>query len=100
MAMLTDSELLALELPVIRNKVTVWDWSKHDYNDALDLPEGRYYADFGFAVEQSISLESLAQVIDELKEKGILITAKTQAAILVNAQQNGLLDNWARLSLY
>ena len=100
LSQLSDAELLSLELPVVKQKVTVWDSSKHDYNDALDLPEGRYYADFGFNVEQSVSLESLAKVIDELKEKGIVITARTQAAILVNAQLNGLLQDWARIRMF
>jgi hypothetical protein len=100
MSQMSDAELLSLELPVIRQKVTVWDSSKHDYNDALDLPKGRFYADFGFNVEQSVSLDSLAKVIDELKEKGVVITARSQAAILVNAQLNGLLQDWARLGMF
>lgn len=38
MALLTDSELLALELPVIRNKVTVWDSARHGCVEADQLP--------------------------------------------------------------
>jgi hypothetical protein len=99
MSQLSDPELLSLQLPVLKQKVTVWDSSKHDYNDALDLPKGRLYADFGFFVEQSVCLDTLAKVINQLKERDIAITATTQAGILVNAQQNGLLENWAKLSL-
>lgn len=99
MSELTDSELLSLELPVVKQKVTVWDSTKHGFDEALELPQGSYCADFGFLVEQSVSLGDLDETITELKQKNIAITATTQAAILVKAQQNGLLDNWAKLSL-
>ena len=98
MSELSDAELLSLELPVVKQKV---DSSKHDYNDALDLPRGRFCADFGIMkAEQSVSLDSLYKVINELKEKKIVITARTQAAILVNAQLNGLLQDWAKIAMF
>ena len=100
LSQLSDAELVSLELPIVKQKVTVWDSSKHDYNDALDLPEGRFYADFGIKVEQSVSPETLNETINELKEKGIVIIARTQAAILVNAQINGLLQDWSKLGMF
>jgi hypothetical protein len=85
MAMLTDAELLALELPVIRNKVTVWDSSKHDYNDALDLPEGgSLYKLYGFGwVEGSVNSIDLTNSVAELKKNsnGSSWQATSQAEI-------------------
>lgn len=96
LASMTDSELAAAK---ITTKATVWNSLEHDYNDAFYLPKGRFYADIGFKVEQSVSLETLNKVIDDLKQKRIAITARTQAAILVNAQQAGLLQDWGKLGM-
>lgn len=77
--------------------MAVWNSLKNTAEDALSLPEGSFAADFGFLVEQSVNPETILTTVTELKEKQIEIIAASQSGILVKAQENGLLSNWARL---
>lgn len=77
-----------------------WNSLTNTVDDALNLPKGRFAADFGFHVEQSVNLEDLLSVVSELKEKQINITTATQSGILVKAQEQGLLSDWAKLSTF
>ena len=84
MSQLSDAELLSLELPVFRQKVTVWNSSKHDYNDALDLPEGTLVVGF-FQVD--VKPETLHDAVAHLKvnSNGSSWQARTQAEIIKKA---------------
>ncbi len=76
---------------------TVWNSLKNTVDEALALPKGRFAADFGFWVEQSVSPDKVLDVVTELQEKQISITAVSQAGILVKAQENGLLGEWGKI---
>jgi len=84
MSQLSDAELLQLELPVVKQKVTVWDSSKHDYKDALDLPEGTIVVGF-FQVD--VKPETLHDAVAHLKvnSNGSSWQARTQAEIIKKA---------------
>lgn len=84
MSALTDPELLNLELPVVRNRVTVWNSSKHDYDDALDLPEGCLLSGI-FQVD--VNLSTLKDAVEYLQQNpnGSFWEATTQAEIIRKA---------------
>ena len=84
MSQLSDAELLSLELPVFKQKVTVWDSTKHEYNDALDLPEGTLVVGF-FQVD--VKPETLHDAVVHLKvnSNGSSWQARTQAEIIKKA---------------
>jgi hypothetical protein len=47
----------------------------------LALPKGRFAANVGFWVEQSVDPETVLDVVTELQEKKIDLTVATQAGI-------------------
>lgn len=85
MSELTDAELLALELPVLKQKVTVWDSAKHGLPEALELPEGILYNQE--KIELSINPLTLGKAINYLilNPNGSSWQATTQAEIIRKA---------------
>jgi hypothetical protein len=79
--------------------MAVWNSLKNTVDEALRLPEGSFAADFGFLVEQSVSPDTVLEVVTELQEKQIDITVASQSGILVKAKEKGLLESWTRLVL-
>ena len=68
--------------------------------DALTLPEGRYCADFGIRIEQSVAPDRVIEAAQAIKNAGVQVTVATQAAILVKAQELGVaFTDWAPLKL-
>ena len=88
MSELTDAELLALELPVLKQKVTVWDSAKHGLPEALELPEGILYNQE--KIELSINPLTLGKAINYLilNPNGSSWQAVTQAEIIRKAFPN------------
>lgn len=85
MALLSDAELLSLELPVVKQKVTVWDSSKHGLEEALQLSEGSLYNQE--KIELSINPLTLGKAINYLilNPNGSSWKAVTQAEIIRKA---------------
>ena len=67
---------------------------------ALELPTGSYYANFGFLVLQSVKPEHVLEAAAAIKESGLEITVASQAGLIVKAQENELaFESWAELKL-
>lgn len=76
-------------------------WTQNNtVEEALSLPEGRYCADFGFKVEQSVEPDHVLLAAQAIIDNKIQCTVASQAAIIVKAKQAGVaFDSWAELSL-
>ena len=62
------------------------------------LPVGRYAADFGFLVEQSVNPENVLIAAQALLNSKQEFVVASQAGLLVKAQQMGLaFEDWAPL---
>ena len=73
----------------------VWNQS-NSVEEAFELPEGRYGADFGFVVEQSISPHHVLEAATAIKESGKACTVASQAQLIVKAQEMGVaFTDWA-----
>jgi hypothetical protein len=76
-------------------------WTQNNtVEEALSLPKGRYCADFGFRVEQSVEPDHVLLAAQALIDGNIQVTVASQAAIIVKAKQAGVaFENWAELSM-
>ena len=76
-------------------------WEKGDsLSQALDLPVGRYYADFGFLVEQSVEPHQLQEAVEAVNKSDQDGSFVSQSQTLVFAQEKGLaFDSWAPIRL-
>ena len=72
-------------------------WTQNDSIEAaLNLPEGRYAADFGFLVQQSVSPDNVIEAAQAFKESGKEVMVASQSALLVKAQEEGIaFQDWA-----
>lgn len=74
----------------------VWDSKINNAAQSLELPEGRYAADFGFLVEQSVNPDYVLGAAQSIIESGESVTVASQAKLMVLAQEKGLaFTDWA-----
>lgn len=72
-------------------------------DDALSLPLGRYCANFGFWVDQSVEPQHVQHAVDAINEnvEHGAMTFVSQAQIIVKAQEENLaFADWAELNLF
>ena len=76
-------------------------WTQNNsVEEAFSLPEGTYYANFGFLVQQSVEPDHVLMAAQAIIDNNIQCTAASQAAIIVKAKQSGVaFDTWAELNL-
>lgn len=68
--------------------------------DALKLPVGKYCANFGFYVEQSVEPDHVLQAAQALLNSGESFAVASQAGVIVKAQElTDAFDTWAPLIL-
>jgi hypothetical protein len=74
-------------------------WTQNDsVEKALELPKGRYAANFGFWVEQSVNPEYVLIASQSIVDNKIQCTVASQAGLIVKAQQAGVaFSDWAEL---
>lgn len=66
----------------------VWNSLNNTAEEALELAEGYYVADFGgLPVQQSVDADHTLEAAQALIDAGIELKATTQAKIIVTAQQ-------------
>lgn len=74
----------------------VWNSQKHTAEQALDLKEGVYVADFGIRIQQSVESDHTLEAAQALIDANIEVTAASQAKIIVLAQEKGVaFTDWA-----
>jgi hypothetical protein len=80
---------------------STWNSIKHSPADALNLSHGRYYASHGGScVAQVVREPHTLEAANALAECGEVITATSQAQLIVIAYQKGLaFQNWAPIKL-
>jgi hypothetical protein len=67
---------------------------------ALSLPEGRFAADFGFFVQQSVNPDHVLMAAQAIKDSKQIVVTASQAGVLVKDSELGLMpDSWAPLKL-
>lgn len=76
-------------------------WTQNNtVEEALSLPEGRYCADFGFRIAQSVERDHVLLAAQALIDNKIQTTVASQAGIIVKARQAGVaFEDWAELSM-
>ena len=77
-------------------------WKTGDQPEkALTLPTGSYYANvFGLNVQQSVNPEHVLAAASAVNDANVVVTAATQAGILVAAQRAGVaFQDWGTLDL-
>ncbi len=84
---LTDSQLAAAKIAV---NITVWNSVENNYQDALYLPEGCLIVGF---FQQKVDKTLLYEAVKSVKTACVGFLAKTQAEILVKAQENGCISS-------
>ena len=84
LSQLSDAELLSLELPVVQEKIVIWNSLRHGFKEALELPEG-FLVVGCFQVD--VKRETLKQAVDCLLPSlnGQCVEATTQAEIIKKA---------------
>jgi hypothetical protein len=76
--------------------MNVWDSTIHSSEQALELPQGSYAADFGFLVEQSVNPDHVLEAAQAIKNAECDVKAATQAKVMFLAQDKGLaFTDWA-----
>lgn len=78
----------------------IWKTTENSVEDALNLPEGSFAADFGFWVEQSVSPDRVLEAATAFKEQEVEVTVASQAALIVKAQEKDIaFTDWAKLAV-
>ncbi len=76
----------------------IWNSKTNTVEDAFNLPQGRYAANFGFLVEQSVNPEHVLDAASSIKESGLDCLAASQAGLICKAQELGVaFQDWAEL---
>lgn len=79
----------------------VWNSKKNTAEEALNLPKGRYCADVGFNVEQSVQPDYTLEAAQALIDSGVDKTVASQAKLYVVAQESGVyFQDWGKLSVF
>ena len=78
-----------------------WNSKKNSLEEALELPKGRYVADFGgLRVDQSVELDTVVEAAQAILDSGQEITVASQAKLICKAQELELaFQDWAELSM-
>lgn len=76
-------------------------WTENNtVEEALNLREGTYCADFGFLVQQSVDSYHVILAAQAIIDNKISCTVASQAEIIVKAKQAGVaFKDWAELKI-
>lgn len=78
-----------------------WNPIQGKAEGALDLLEGRYAADIGFMVEQSVQSDHVLEAAQALADAKTNKVFASQAGVIVKAQELGLaFQDWGKLTLF
>lgn len=76
----------------------IWDSTIHKAEQSLEIPKGRYVADFGILIEQTVNPNDVLLAAKALIKAETKVKAATQSKILVAAQESGVaFSNWAEI---
>ena len=79
----------------------VWKSTENKSIDALELPTGRYAANFGFLCEQSVSPDQTLTAAEAIIESGNEVVAVSQAGLICKAQELEVaFTDWAPLHVF
>lgn len=68
----------------------IWNSTVNAIDDAFNLPEGRYAANVGILVEQSVSPDHVLKAATAIKQSGLEVVVGSQAGIICKSQELGL----------
>jgi hypothetical protein len=81
--------------------IKIWESNQNTLAEALELPEGRYVADFGINIEQSVEPHHTLEAAKAFVDNGIEIIVASQAQLIVEAQKNQIaFQDWAPLKVW